>query len=205
MNKEQRESIDRVVGKLQIVIQNARSFIEVAKFINYPKVEYLDNKQNSALFFFMEQSELFHKMQIFGWRLFVIEICKIYDKNADISLEGIKNKLISYGFELSGKLFDQLQQQLENDKEVFDRAKKLRDKYYAHTEKEVHPGKELLFNWTDAENLIITCENHLNYYLGLINIEKVEVVSSSIYETNALWKEEIISFSGVLNENEKRR
>jgi len=198
MNKEQRESIDKVFGKLQIVIQNARSFIEVAKFINYPKVDYLNPKQNSELFLFMEQSELFHKMQIFGWRLFVIEICKIYDNNATVSLEGIKKKLISYGVDISGTLFDQLQQQLENDKEILTRAKKLRDKYYAHTEKEVHPGKELLFNWSDAESLIITCENLLNYYLSLFNIEKVEVVSSSIYETNAFWKEEIISLSGVI-------
>lgn len=142
-------------------------------------VSYLDILQ-------LEQKSYFvHQIVFTNWRMFVIEIVKIFDKNSSQGFNKIINKILfkEFGFRLGNYSKKDLQEfknlydaQFKSKVDIHTRLKTLRDKFYAHRDDEFFTIIDEEVKFSEGNELLSLAEEILTK-IAAFNNQKLQFYS----------------------------
>lgn len=136
----------------------------------------------------LEQKSLFVRQIVFtNWRMFVIEIVKIFDKSSSQGINKIINKILfkEFGFRLENFSKQDIQDfknlydaQFKNKVDVYDRLKTLRDKFYAHRDDEFYTIIDQEVKFSEGNELLTLAEEILTK-IAAFNNQKLKFYSDN--------------------------
>ncbi|WP_164121900.1 hypothetical protein [Sphingobacterium sp. xlx-130] len=146
----------------------------------YEKILYLEKRSNFV-----------HQIVFTNWRMFVIEVCKLFDKNSSQSIQKLINKLLhkEQGFKLVNYNREKLEiinnkfkDQLESNQGLFERIKHLRDKFYAHRDDEFYTQLDIEVKFNEGNVILEIAKNTLVEIAEFCNERVVFIDSEGLFK-----------------------
>lgn len=116
------------------------------------------------------RSHFVHQIVFTNWRMFVIEVCKLFDQKSSQSIQKLINKilhkeagfkLVNYNREKLEIINSKFKDQLESNQGLLGRIKHLRDKYYAHRDDEFYTQLDIEVKFNEGNEILEIAKNTL--------------------------------------------